>query len=181
MNAAKVIWGWYVRELNSKPLLTQAVTTGVIYGLGDIIAQQAVDRRTIREHKWRRTVKVTLIGLCFTGPVIATWFKTLDKIFGPTITAKDAVKKMLVDQLAFAPVLFLCLLPLFSFTQGNNWPQTKEKLSKEYFNTLMGCYKLWPGVQLINFYIIPLKFRVNFTNVVSLGWNTYVAWVAHRK
>ena len=22
--------------------------------------------------------------------------------------------------------------------------------------------------------------RVNFTNVVSLGWNTYVAWIAHR-
>lgn len=45
---------------------------------------------------------------------------------------------------------------------------------------LLGFYKLWPAAQLVNFYIIPLKFRVNFSNIVSLFWNTYVSWLANR-
>ena len=45
---------------------------------------------------------------------------------------------------------------------------------------LLGFYKLWPAAQLVNFYVIPLKFRVNFSNIVSLFWNTYVSWLANR-
>ncbi len=45
---------------------------------------------------------------------------------------------------------------------------------------LFACYKLWPAAQIVNFYLIPLKFRVNFANIVSLFWNTYVAWLANR-
>ena len=45
---------------------------------------------------------------------------------------------------------------------------------------LLGFYKLWPAAQVVNFYVIPLKFRVNFSNIVSLFWNTYVSWLANR-
>ena len=45
---------------------------------------------------------------------------------------------------------------------------------------LFGFYKLWPAAQLFNFYVIPLKFRVNFSNIISLFWNTYVSWLANR-
>lgn len=87
---------------------------------------------------------------------------------------------MAVDQLFFAPVLFACLLPMFGLSQGLHGNQLKEKVKQEYFNVLFSCYKLWPAAQLINFYFVPLVFRVNFTNIISLGWNTYLAWIAHR-
>lgn len=43
------------------------------------------------------------------------------------------------------------------------------------------------SVMIINSFLINTEneietffYRVNFTNVVSLGWNTYLAWLAHR-
>lgn len=53
-------------------------------------------------------------------------------------------------------------------------------LIKEYFTLMVGFYKLWPAAQLFNFYFVPLKFRVNYTNVVSLAWNSYVGYIANR-
>lgn len=41
------------------------ISTGVISGLGDAIAQQVVERRSLREHDWSRTFRFSTIGLVF--------------------------------------------------------------------------------------------------------------------
>lgn len=53
-------------------------------------------------------------------------------------------------------------------------------LCQEYFPLLISGYLLWPAAQLFNFYFVPLKFRVNYTNMISLIWNSYVGYVANR-
>ena len=37
-----------------------------------------------------------------------------------------------------------------------------------------------PLLQLLNFSFVPSAHRVLFVNVVSVGWNTFLAWSAHR-
>jgi len=64
------------------------------------------------------------------GPVLRVWFISLDRLFGPTRVAGDAVKKVLLDQLIFAPVLTAALLTLFSFSRGMDSSQVKEKLKE---------------------------------------------------
>ena len=128
------------------------------------------------------------------------WFLTLDKGFGPTLTIRDAVKKVFFDQIVFAPILTAILLSVFGFSQGMDKHQAREKLrkvhltilgkgghfqepsllSQEYVNLLLGFYKLWPCAQLINFYFVPLNLRVSYTNMVSIVWNSYVGYVANR-
>lgn len=169
-----------MRTLDSRPLLTQACTTGFVCGLGDVIAQTLIEKRQLKSYNVRRTATMGAIGFFFTGPVLGTWYVSLDRLVGPTKTTRDALKKVFLDQVVFAPALFAVLLPLFGFSQGMNAEQVKDKVSKEYFNMLLGFYKLWPAAQVINFYVIPLKFRVNFSNIVSLFWNTYVSWLANR-
>ncbi|ORX47981.1 hypothetical protein DM01DRAFT_265966, partial [Hesseltinella vesiculosa] len=39
---------------------------------------------------------------------------------------------------------------------------------------------LWPAVQLANFYFVPLQHRLLITNIVALGWNSYLLWVNQR-
>lgn len=39
------------------------ISAGVISGLGDVIAQQVVERRSLREHDWSRTFRFSTIGL----------------------------------------------------------------------------------------------------------------------
>lgn len=58
---------------------------------------------------------------------------TLEKGFGPTRTFKDAAKKLLVDQLAFAPIVTAILLPVFGFSQGMDRLQVFEKVKAVSF------------------------------------------------
>ena len=51
-------------------------------------------------------------------------------MLGPTLVAGDAVKKVLLDQLLFAPVLTGALLTLFSYSRGMDSAQVKEKLKE---------------------------------------------------
>lgn len=51
---------------------------------------------------------------------------------------------------------------------------------QEYLTLLLGGYLLWPAAQLVNFYYVPLKFRVNYANLISLIWNSFVGYVANR-
>lgn len=62
--------------------------------------------------------------------MLRTWFISLDRLIGPSRTAQDALKKVFLDQVVFAPALFVVLLPLFGFSQGMNTEQVKDKMSK---------------------------------------------------
>ena len=69
-------------------------------------------------------------SLFLQGPVLRTWFISLDRLVGPTRVTRDALKKVFLDQVVFAPALLAILLPLFSFSQGMNAEQVKDKVSK---------------------------------------------------
>jgi protein Mpv17 len=48
-------------------------------------------------------------------------------------------------------------------------------MQKGYTHTLINNYKLWPAVQLINFYSVPLYYQTAFVNVIGVGWNAYLS------
>lgn len=52
----------YQARLASRPLLTQAVTTAILFGTGDAIAQQAVDKKGLEKHDLARTGRMALYG-----------------------------------------------------------------------------------------------------------------------
>lgn len=62
--------------------------------------------------------------------MLRTWYISLDRLIGPSLTTRDALKKVFLDQVIFAPALFALLLPLFGFSQGMNTQQVKDKVSK---------------------------------------------------
>lgn len=96
-------------------------------GAGDVIAQQLVERRGLRQHQAKRTLKMMAIGCCFVvsagtgrlgahgtdsgtqplthlpqGPVVGGWYKVLDRLV-PGATKAVAVKKMVLDQVSAQP------------------------------------------------------------------------------
>jgi|SRR4051812_2532348 hypothetical protein len=54
----------YNARLAARPLLTQSVTTAVLFATGDITAQQLVEKKGIKGHDLTRTGRMALYGGC---------------------------------------------------------------------------------------------------------------------
>jgi protein Mpv17 len=54
--------------------------------LGDVIAQQIVEKQGLEKHNYIRTLRMATFGGVFAGPVLSTWYRFIDK----KVTAKNA-------------------------------------------------------------------------------------------
>ncbi|XP_054977467.1 protein Mpv17 isoform X1 [Sorex araneus] len=152
------LWRAYQRALTAHPWKTQVLTAGSLMGLGDAVSQQLVERRGLREHQATRTLTMFSLGCGFVGPVIGGWYRVLDRLV-PGTTKVDALKKMLLDQGAFAPCFLGCFLPLVGALNGLSAQANWAKMQRDYPDALITNYYLWPAVQLANFYLVPLQYR----------------------
>ncbi|XP_026196441.1 protein Mpv17 [Anabas testudineus] len=173
------LWRTYQALMNKYPWTVQIVTAGSLVGVGDVISQQVIERRGLAQHNVRRTARMMSIGFCFVGPVIGSWYKVLDKlVVGGSKSA--AMKKMLVDQLCFAPCFLGAFLCITGALNGLTVEENVAKLKRDYTDALISNYYLWPPVQIANFYFIPLHHRLAVVQVVAVAWNSYLTWKANK-
>lgn len=165
----------YRKLLSKYPLITQAVQAGTLMALGDQIAQNVVERRDFKDLDFVRTAQFGSTGFFIAGPAMRTWYGILDKHIGSK-GGLVVLKKVCCDQLFFAPSFLAVLLSTIGILQGNDLEQLKVKLRDEYPDILKNNYKLWPMVQLINFYFVSLQYQVLVVQLVALFWNTYICY-----
>lgn len=116
-----------------------------------------------------------LFSLFFQGPSLSVWYKFLAKKI-----KQDGkfwvVKKVAIDQSTFAPCLMATLITSINLLEGNSFQYSVEQLKEKYFDVMSTNYKIWPAVQLCNFYFVPLKHQVLVVQSVALFWNAYLSW-----
>ncbi|XP_038655957.1 protein Mpv17 isoform X3 [Scyliorhinus canicula] len=100
---------------------------GTLVGCSDVVSQQLIERRGFANHDTKRTIRMTVVGLIYVGPVLGVWYNVLDKIIvGHSKTV--AFKKMLLDQFALAPCFLACFLAVASFLGGHTPEEVWLKL-----------------------------------------------------
>ncbi|XP_076685739.1 mitochondrial inner membrane protein MPV17 [Andrena cerasifolii] len=165
----------YRRLLTKYPLATQAVQAGTLMAVGDQIAQNFVERKTVKELDFVRTAKFASIGFFIAGPATRSWYGVLDKYLGSK-GGMVVLKKVAYDQLLFAPVFLMVLITVIGIFQRNKSQDLQIKLKEEYPEILLNNYKIWPMVQLLNFYFVPLQYQVLIVQSVAVVWNTYISY-----
>ncbi|GJQ84918.1 hypothetical protein Trydic_g525 [Trypoxylus dichotomus] len=115
------------------------------------------------------------VGFCFLGPTLTVWYRLLAKHVGMK-GSLVTVKKVALDQFLFAPFCIGALLTVLGTVQGQPPKETMRKLKRDYTDIMIANYKLWPAVQLLNFYVVPLNYQVLVVQCVALSWNTYISW-----
>ncbi|XP_048153564.1 protein Mpv17 isoform X6 [Corvus hawaiiensis] len=155
------------------------LVAGALMGAGDVIAQQLVEQRGLRGHHCPRTLKMMAIGFCFVGPIVGNWYRILDRLI-PGNTKVVAVKKMVLDQGAFAPCFLGCFLAVTGAVNGLSVQDNWSKIQQDYMDALMTNYCIWPPVQIANFYFVPLQRRLAVVQCVAIVWNCYLSWKVNR-
>ena len=196
MSIVRKAFGQFHNALQKWPLRTQMITGGTLTFLGDVIAQQGIEKRTFDEHDWVRSARMGFFAVIVWTGVGYKWYFSIiknkieitkKKILRFTLAEKwfpgnswqMMVKKLAIDQIIVVPCLLVAFFAMNEGLQGNGISGFKSRINEDYTTVMVKNWSLWTPAQFINFYLIPLLYRVIFTRVISFFWNIYLSWKAH--
>lgn len=168
----------YNASLLRRPLLTQCLTAGFLFGAGDLIAQQAIEKKGDK-HDFARTLRLTFYGGCLFGPAMTKWYQWLGKL-SFTSSKTTLVSRVGLDQLVLTPGAVGFFFTSMAFLEGRGIGEAKQRLEKAYTSTLIRNWGVFVPTQIINFAIVPAHLRFLVVSVVSLFWNTYLSFANAR-
>ncbi|KAG3110167.1 hypothetical protein PI124_g11318 [Phytophthora idaei] len=172
----------YDRWLQASPLLTKGVTSAILFGLGDRIAQRiekddAEQRDAGDRHGLHRTARMMVWGGLLFAPIGHGWYNFLEKAIRGKGTAA-VVKKIAADQLIFSPPLSLAFFTYAGVSEGKPLRETVETAVAKLPPTLAVNWTVWPLVHVCTFGFVPLQYRILFINVVNIGWSAFLSRMA---
>ncbi|KDR73317.1 hypothetical protein GALMADRAFT_251935 [Galerina marginata CBS 339.88] len=162
----------YNAALLRRPMFTQCITAAVLFGAGDVVAQQGVEGKG-KDHDWARTARLTFYGGALFGPAMTKWYQLLNRIKFPSPT-KALVYRVWLDQALLTPVAVAFFYSSMSVLEGK--PQDAiHRVKAAYVPTLIRNWGVYIPTQIINFSLVPPHLRFVVVSVVSLFWNTYLS------
>ncbi|KAH7909481.1 hypothetical protein BJ138DRAFT_1155141 [Hygrophoropsis aurantiaca] len=165
----------YNAALIRRPVLAQSATAAFLFGAGDVIAQQAIEKRG-RNHDFMRTARLTFYGGAFFGPALTKWYQLLNRIKFPSPT-KAVVYRVFLDQAILTPAAVAFFFGTMSIMEGKGISGAQERVNSAYTPTLIRNWGVFIPTQIINFAVVPPHLRFVVVSVVSLFWNTYLSAV----
>lgn len=173
------LWQRYNTLLEKYPLPVKMATSTVIAVLGDGACQVFIEGSGISGYSFERAVQIGAMGCILIGPVLHLWYGFLWRLL-PRNDALTIVKRLVVDQLLFAPVAVASSLSFLAAAQGQA-SDIPRRLHEQVPGAVLNNWKLWPAAQAINFSLVPVPHQVLFANAVSVFWNGYLSWSANQE
>ncbi|KAL7416546.1 hypothetical protein BDY24DRAFT_236845 [Mrakia frigida] len=145
-----MVWHLYNRMLSKHPYVTRSFVAAGMMSSGDIINQRVFERT--KPHEIARSSRFALYGFAFHAPILAQWFKIMDKIqfkssrwtIGTRVSFSspllhldfdlaDASLSLLPSQVALAQTVWgsfsiTMFYTIMSLLEGHSFEQAKEKV-----------------------------------------------------
>ncbi|TXT13015.1 hypothetical protein VHUM_01416 [Vanrija humicola] len=116
------------------------------------------------------------------GPIVGQWLRFLE--YSVPMRAGQAVqvtvKRVLLDQIVFAPVGLTLFVGSMGVMEGRSRAQIKQKFDDVYWTALKTNWKVWPAIQAANLGVVPHRYRLPFQQTCGIMWNTYLSLLNSR-
>jgi len=169
-------WGrHYLRLLQTYTLPTQIGTTAVIFPIGDSISQHLIDKKPWKEHNYSRTLRSIAYGGLAWAPMAYQWNKVLSKISYPSSMLKTVMCRVGIDMAIFTSFATCYYFVCMGFLEGRSWAEIKARIQQNYRTVVCTNMGIFGPAQIINMSVIPIYGRPPFLNLVSLGYNCFLA------
>jgi len=186
---------FYSNLLTKHPYSTKIVSSGFIGGLGDVLIQLYEGRAKgdAFAFDYRRLAVFTAVTAFYIAPVIHVWFNMLATMPMPVGAGNvmRAAIMMLADQTVGATVITIGFFYAFELSQKLFPPYSDVPLlsfldaglkstKNNLWITMIANWYCWPVINFVNFLVVPIQFRVLFSNFAAVFWNMFLSSVANR-
>uniref|UniRef100_A0A804NPB1 Peroxisomal membrane protein PMP22 n=1 Tax=Zea mays TaxID=4577 RepID=A0A804NPB1_MAIZE len=130
----------YMKQLQAHPLRTKAITSGVLAGCSDAVAQKISG---VSKLQLRRLLLIALYGFAYAGPFGHFLHKLMDRFFKGKKGKETTAKKVLVEQLTASPWNNMMFMMYFGLVvEGRPFGQVKNKVKKDYASVQLTAWRV---------------------------------------
>ncbi|XP_051146964.1 uncharacterized protein LOC127262358 [Andrographis paniculata] len=172
-------WSAYEEALKTNPVLAKMVISGVVYSLGDWIAQ-CYEGKPLFEFDRARMARSGLVGFMLHGSLSHYYYQFCEALF-PFHDWWVVPVKVAFDQTAWSAVWNSIYYTLLGFLRLESPATVFGELKATFWPMLTAGWKLWPFAHLITYGVIPVEQRLLWVDCVELIWVTILSTYSNEK
>ena len=170
-------WQSYNHVLATHPVVTKAVTSAVVYSLGDAIAQKS-EKGGTAELDVARILRSGLAGGLGHGPLSHVWYNLSEDFFNNVVhwTAWwSFLPKIVVDQTVWGPLWTMLYIILLGSMKQEPLEKMVGDVKSSTIPLVLDGLKLWPLAHCVTYGLIPVENRLLWVDLVEIAWVTILA------
>ncbi|GAB4859567.1 hypothetical protein Ancab_011035 [Ancistrocladus abbreviatus] len=172
-------WIAYEEALKSNPVLAKMVISGVVYSLGDWIAQ-CYEGKPLFEFDRARMFRSGLVGFALHGSLSHYYYQFCEALF-PFRDWWVVPAKVAFDQTAWSAVWNSVYYVVLGFLRLESPTNIFRELKGTFWPMLTAGWKLWPFAHVITYGVIPVEQRLLWVDCVELVWVTILSTYSNEK
>ncbi|KAJ1402709.1 Mpv17/PMP22 [Sesbania bispinosa] len=172
-------WSAYEEALKTNPVFAKMVISGVVYSVGDWIAQ-CFEGKPLFEFDRARMFRSGLVGFTLHGSLSHYYYQFCEELF-PYKGWWVVPAKVAFDQTAWSAVWNSIYYTVVGFLRLDSPINIFNELKATFFPMLTAGWKLWPFAHLITYGVIPVEQRLLWVDMVELIWVTILSTYSNEK
>ncbi|KAK8407300.1 hypothetical protein O3P69_002095 [Scylla paramamosain] len=158
--------------------VTRGIATYSLLLPASNITQQLLDPHR-KKYDPYETLHFGVFGACILAPSLYCWV-CMANVIVRVETLKGAVLKAIIEQFTWAPFAYAQFYVCINLMEGKSWEECINQCRSKIPQTWKTGICIWPLIQTVNFWIIPMKHRVSFVAFFSYLWNTFLSYMHHK-
>ncbi|KAF7012527.1 hypothetical protein CFC21_026709 [Triticum aestivum] len=172
-------WSAYEEALKANPVLVKMMISGIVYSLGDWIAQ-CYEGKPIFEFDRARMFRSGLIGFALQGSLSHYYYNFCESVF-PCKDWWAVPVKAAFDQTAWSGLWNTIYFVALGFLRWESPSTIFSELKSTFFPMLTAGWKLWPFAHLITYGVVPVEHRLLWVDCVEIIWVTILSTYSNEK
>ncbi|XP_022874756.1 uncharacterized protein LOC111393457 [Olea europaea var. sylvestris] len=172
-------WSAYEEALKANPVLAKMVISGVVYAVGDWIAQ-CYEGKPLFEFDRARAFRSGLVGFTLHGSLSHYYYQFCEALF-PFDDWWVVPVKVAFDQTAWAAVWNSIYFTVLGVLRLESPVNIFKELTATFWPMLTAGWKLWPFAHLVTYGVIPVEQRLLWVDCVELIWVTILSTYSNEK
>ncbi|KAL5715320.1 hypothetical protein ACHQM5_017155 [Ranunculus cassubicifolius] len=172
-------WAAYEEALKENPVFAKMVISGVVYSIGDWIAQ-CYEGKPLFDFDRTRMFRSGLVGFSLHGSLSHYYYQFCEALF-PFQDWWVVPVKVAFDQTAWAALWNSIYFVVLGFLRFESPVSIFTELKATFFPMLTAGWKLWPFAHLITYGVVPIEQRLLWVDCVELIWVTILSTLSNEK